>query len=309
MMHLARRASLSIRAIYGSAGSLSNPSHRKFASDRQHENVASWREIQKEKATGPILENTTSTASKEFPSIGADKPPPELLMSADPDFQPTDSLPQTEGKTEGSQSDGISGGSKPELGVGEMEGAQFKIEPLRRTGEDGNTLRARLLYQSRKRGTLESDLLLSTFADANLPHMTMEQLRQYDVFLDENDWDIYYWATQEPSPTSRETAEGGSPQSSTPAAQGQDMGKPETDEWRKGAPRSGEWAQTVGTFKPAYRPVPQRWKNSEILSMLRKHVIDRSAGDVLEGSGGLGHSMGTRGGGLGRMPEVQNFDV
>jgi hypothetical protein len=26
-----------------------------------------------------------------------------------------------------------------------MEGAQFKIEPLRRTGEDGNTLRARLL--------------------------------------------------------------------------------------------------------------------------------------------------------------------
>jgi succinate dehydrogenase flavin-adding protein (antitoxin of CptAB toxin-antitoxin module) len=165
------------------------------------------------------------------------------------------------------------------------------------------------LDQSRKRGTLESDLLLSTFADANLPHMTMEQLRQYDVFLDENDWDIYYWATQEPSPTSRETAEGGSPQSSTPAAQGQDMGKPETDEWRKGAPRSGEWAQTVGTFKPAYRPVPQRWKNSEILSMLRKHVIDRSAGDVLEGSGGLGHSMGTRGGGLGRMPEVQNFDV
>ncbi len=145
MMHLARRASLSIRAMYGSASSLSNPSHRKFASDRQHENVASWREIQKEKATGPILENTTSTASKEFPSIGADKPPPELLMSADPDFQPSDSLPQTEGKTEGSQSDGLSGGSKSELGVGEMEGAQFKIEPLRRTGEDGNTLRARLL--------------------------------------------------------------------------------------------------------------------------------------------------------------------
>ena len=168
--------------------------------------------------------------------------------------------------------------------------------------------------QSRKRGTLESDLLLSTFADANLSHMTMEQLRQYDVFLDENDWDIYYWATQEPSPTSRETAEGGGPESSTPAARGHEM-SPQTDKWRKGAPRSGEWAQTVGTFKPAYRPVPQRWKNSEILAMLRRHVIDRSAGHVLQvsmagaGENGMSQNIGTRGGGLGRMPEVQNFDV
>lgn len=145
--------------------------------------------------------------------------------------------------------------------------------------------------------------------------MTMEQLRQYDVFLDENDWDIYYWATQESSPTSRETAEGGGPESSTPAARGQEISQSETDEWRKGAPRSGEWAHTVGTFKPAYRPVPQRWKNSEILSMLRRHVIDRSAGHVLQestaevGEKGPSHSIGTRGGGLGRMPEVQNFDV
>lgn len=170
--------------------------------------------------------------------------------------------------------------------------------------------------QSRKRGTLESDLLLSTFADANLSRMSTKQLEQYDLFLDENDWDIYYWATQEPTPTSHETAEGGSPDISTPAARGKAMDKSETDAWRKGAPRSGEWAQTVGTFKPAYRPVPQRWKNSEILSMLRKHVIDRSAGGVHEHStvevGGkeLGQGVkGTGGGGLGRMPEVQNFDV
>lgn len=142
--------------------------------------------------------------------------------------------------------------------------------------------------------------------------MTMEQLRRYDAFLDENDWDIYYWATQEPSPTSRETAEGGGPDSSTPAAQGQEMDQSEADKWRNGAPRSGEWAQTVGAFKPAYRPVPHRWQNSEILSMLRKHVIDRSAGGVLQDSTAEveGKSLGhTSGGGLGRMPEVQNFDV
>ena len=173
-----------------------------------------------------------------------------------------------------------------------------------------------LTDQSRKRGTLESDLLLSTFADANLPRMTTKQLQQYDLFLDENDWDIYYWATQEPVPTSSETAEGGDSDWATPAAQGKAMDKSETDEWRQGAPRSGEWAQTVGTFKPAYRPVPHRWQNSEILALLRKHVIDRSAGGVHEAvdakvdGKGLEQSVkGTGGGGLGRMPEVQNFDV
>ena len=146
--------------------------------------------------------------------------------------------------------------------------------------------------------------------------MTPQQLQQYDLFLDENDWDIYYWATQEPSPTSHETAEGGGPDTSTPAARGKKMDRTETDEWRKGAPRSGEWAQTVGTFKPAYRPVPQRWQNSEILALLRKHVIDRSAGGVhetpkakVEGKGLEQSIKGTGGGGLGRMPEVQNFDV
>ena len=173
-----------------------------------------------------------------------------------------------------------------------------------------------MLDQSRKRGTLESDLLLSTFADTHLPRMTTKQLQQYDIFLDENDWDIYYWATQEPSPTSLETAEGGSAESSTPAARGTPMDTSVTDEWRNGAPRSGEWAQTVGTFKPAYRPVPQRWKDSEILSLLRKHVIYRSAGGVhevpsakVEGEGLAQSIKGTGGGGLGRMPDVQNFDV
>ena len=32
-----------------------------------------------------------------------------------------------------------------ELGVGELQGAKFKIEPLRRTGEDDATKRARLV--------------------------------------------------------------------------------------------------------------------------------------------------------------------
>lgn len=174
--------------------------------------------------------------------------------------------------------------------------------------------------QSRKRGTLESDLLMSTFADAHLKEMTPSQMAQYDLFLDENDWDIYYWATQEPTPTSRETAEGAGPgpkgatsnalgtDKPSPVAQGTNPGKQtgpelETDAWRNGQPRSGEWAQTVGTFKPAYRPVPVRWRNSEILAMLRRHVISRSAGGIHEatmdlGGDGLDHgAQGTGGGG------------
>jgi Flavinator of succinate dehydrogenase len=152
---------------------------------------------------------------------------------------------------------------------------------------------------------------MSTFAEAHLRGMTPTQMAQLDLFLDENDWDIYYWATQEPTPTSQETAEGAGAGATGATANVQitNTGKQtrpelETDEWRQGQPRSGEWAQTVGTFKPAYRPVPARWKNSEILAMLRRHVISRSAGGIHEGktevSGdGLSQSVkGTGGGGM-----------
>lgn len=149
--------------------------------------------------------------------------------------------------------------------------------------------------------------------------MTPKQLQQYDLFLDENDWDIYYWVTQEPPQTSMETAEGGDPKFATktvesnPPPDGGPISQP--DRGRAREPAKGEWAQTVGTFKPAYRPVPQRWKNSEILSMMRKHVIDRSAGGVhVAGSEDtrpeIGDStpQGLKGGGLGFMPELRTFD-
>lgn len=146
--------------------------------------------------------------------------------------------------------------------------------------------------------------------------MTRPQLEQYDTFLDENDWDIYYWATQEPTPTSLAYAEGAGPEMASPEAQGKappNATEADTDAWRQGKPRSGEWAQTVGTFKPAYRPVPARWKESDILMLLRKHVEDRSAGGVSEGDAtvdgsSLNHSVkGTGGGGLAFMPELKNF--
>ena len=54
------------------------------------------------------------------------------------------------------------------------------LPPLPRLNETVETLRARLVYQSRKRGTLESDLLLSTFARDHLGAMTQVELKEYD---------------------------------------------------------------------------------------------------------------------------------
>ena len=92
------------------------------------------------------MTNTNSTIANEMPSVGADKAPPELITSVDPDFVPKDSVPDnTKSMTGDSQKGAPESGPNAELEVGEMEGAKFKVEPLRRTGEDGNTMRARLL--------------------------------------------------------------------------------------------------------------------------------------------------------------------
>ncbi|KAK4683523.1 succinate dehydrogenase assembly factor 2, partial [Tremellales sp. Uapishka_1] len=72
--------------------------------------------------------------------------------------------------------------------------------PLDRTGESEETLRARLVYQSRKRGTLETDLILATFARDHLRTMNVQELRQFDKLMDEPDWDIYYWSVGKKEP-------------------------------------------------------------------------------------------------------------
>ena len=81
-----------------------------------------------------------------MPSVGADKAPPELISSIDPDFVPKDSVPENTWRMTGETQKGEpDSGNNAELGVGEIEGANLKVEPLRRTGEDPATMRARLL--------------------------------------------------------------------------------------------------------------------------------------------------------------------
>ncbi|XP_028133898.1 succinate dehydrogenase assembly factor 2-A, mitochondrial [Diabrotica virgifera virgifera] len=69
--------------------------------------------------------------------------------------------------------------------------------PASRENEPIEQRRARLLYQSRKRGMLENDLLLSTFVAKHLKAFDKEQLEKYDRLINgpSNDWELYYWAT------------------------------------------------------------------------------------------------------------------
>ncbi|KAI8440124.1 hypothetical protein MSG28_001531 [Choristoneura fumiferana] len=63
--------------------------------------------------------------------------------------------------------------------------------------------KARLHYQSRKRGMLENDLLLSTFAKKYLDGFTEQQTMMYDRLINSpsNDWDIFYWIVEKkPTP-------------------------------------------------------------------------------------------------------------
>ncbi|ALC40605.1 CG12895 [Drosophila busckii] len=72
-----------------------------------------------------------------------------------------------------------------------------------RPNEPLETRKQRLLYQSRKRGMLENDLVLSTFVSKYLKDFNAEQTALYDQLINgvSNDWDIYYWATEnKPTP-------------------------------------------------------------------------------------------------------------
>lgn len=68
---------------------------------------------------------------------------------------------------------------------------------IERENESITDKRARLLYQSRKRGMLENGLILSTFAERYLNRFDLDQLNMYDrmINIPSNDWDLYYWAT------------------------------------------------------------------------------------------------------------------
>ena len=298
-----------------------------IASEKSPPNTSAYRESQLSKPLNPALQPSTPATS----SVGAHNAPPGLPSSSSSPLPPSPS-PSSSSPSPSSPSPRLGGsfGDTPvELGVGEITEGKFRIEPLRRRGEDIETMRARLTYQSRKRGILEADLLLSTFAHGHLGRMGPQLLEQYDRFLDENDWDIYYWATQQAPPTSVEYADAGvrgeAVENAHPTVaeevrwgRAEDRAKDSVGARRAAQPANGkddrndrdgekeaevtefggqaltEWPQTVGRSREPYRPPPSRWMSSEILKMVRAHVEARKrrrAGrdDV---------------GGLGKMPDL-----
>lgn len=137
------------RGLTSSASRPFSSSVSRYAESRNHPNADEYRESQKQKDLNPHMTNTNSAESQPMPSVGADKPPPEFLSSVDPKFTPKDSEPEnTERMTGGTQAGDPANVSHTDLGVGEMEGASFRVEPLRRVGEDAATMRARLLCPS-----------------------------------------------------------------------------------------------------------------------------------------------------------------
>lgn len=136
---------------YASEASPSSSNPFAQLNTRVQDTAAKYREFQLSKPLNPHMTNTTSTIANSFPSVGSDKPPPELVSAADGGFVTEDSVPENTqrmtggtqgagGKAEGAAEKKVEG----ELEVGEIEGGKFKVEPLRREGEDLNTLRARL---------------------------------------------------------------------------------------------------------------------------------------------------------------------
>jgi antitoxin CptB len=53
--------------------------------------------------------------------------------------------------------------------------------------------RRQLHYRSWKRGTKEMDLLMGSFADANLSSMDTDELELFEHLLRESDPDLYNW--------------------------------------------------------------------------------------------------------------------
>ena len=101
--------------------------------DRAFFNAEGHHEAQTSRHGYPHLTNTTSTVAHKMPSVGAY-------------ITPTVSVPEnTERMTGETQKNGPEDGANADLAVGEIEGAEFKVVPLRREGEDPATMRARLL--------------------------------------------------------------------------------------------------------------------------------------------------------------------
>ncbi|PVZ98063.1 hypothetical protein BB558_004065 [Smittium angustum] len=78
----------------------------------------------------------------------------------------------------------VSNGSKPEDSGAEIKPNEEWVQ------------RRRITWQSRKRGILESDLLLSSFVSEELVNLNKGELDEFEQLINQsNDWDLFYWSS------------------------------------------------------------------------------------------------------------------
>lgn len=131
----------------------------------------------------------THPTAEEEQRNAPDVPRPSHL--SDPFPLPFD--PRLEGMSlaSASQNESLAGapsweGGPPEITAEEASAGYETPVPIRVPGrgpndEDRTTRIARLVYQARKRGTLETDLLLSTFAKTHLKELSDKELLEFDL--------------------------------------------------------------------------------------------------------------------------------
>ncbi|TPW31922.1 FAD assembly factor SdhE [Pararhizobium mangrovi] len=76
----------------------------------------------------------------------------------------------------------------------------------KRTSADLDVRRRRLLFRAWHRGIREMDLVLGTFADAEIAAMNDAELSEFEELLEVVDADLLSWVTRrEPTPAERDT--------------------------------------------------------------------------------------------------------
>lgn len=89
------------------------------------------------------------------------------------------------------------------LHYGEFDPIKPAGSDSKSSDEDSATKTRRLLWQSRKRGISENDLLLSTWFERNHKNMSEEDMDEYDRLINAqvNEWDLFHWISKaKPTP-------------------------------------------------------------------------------------------------------------
>lgn len=86
--------------------------------------------------------------------------------------------------------------SHPEQGLQSSHAMALQQDPALRR----KIMINRLLYRSRQRGFLEMDLLVGIWAEKQIPQMGEDNLRQFELILDQENPDLYKWLTGQEQP-------------------------------------------------------------------------------------------------------------